>query len=107
MRRRDFIALAGGMAGICPLCPPAAASATPIVGVIGASLPGKVVRLPAIQRGLKDGGYVEGQNIAIDNRWGNGHYDQLSQIVTDLVRRQVAVIITTGGSALARIAKTA
>jgi putative ABC transport system substrate-binding protein len=106
MRRRDFIALAG-VAGICPLCPPAAASATPIVGVIGESSPGKVLRLPAIQRGLKDGGYVEGQNVAIDNRWGNGHYDQLSQIVTDLVRRQVAVIITTGGSALARIAKTA
>jgi putative tryptophan/tyrosine transport system substrate-binding protein len=107
MRRREFIAGLGSAAA-WPVVAGAQQPPVPIIGFLSSGSPGPFAQLlAAFHQGLKDGGYVEGQNVAIEYRWAEGHYDRLSTLAADLVRRQVAVLATTGGTVSARAAKAA
>src|SRR5262249_29898677 len=105
MKRRDFITLLGGVAG-WPLAAHAQQAAMPGLGVINAGSPDtQSDRMRAFRQGLKDAGYVEGENGTIEYRWGENQIDRIPALVTELIRRQVAVIVATGGSDPALAAK--
>ena len=96
MQRRAFITLLGGVAA-WPLSARAQSSALPVVGFIRDGSADASVRLAAaFRKGLKETGYVEGQNVMVEYHWLEGQYDRLPALVADLVRRQVAVIATPG-----------
>ena len=96
MRRREFIAGLGSAAA-WPLAARAQQPALPVIGLLGA--PGdaghRLFTVPFLQ-GLKETGYVEGQNVAIEYRWAENQYDRLPALAADLVRRRVAVIVASG-----------
>jgi putative tryptophan/tyrosine transport system substrate-binding protein len=97
MRRREFISLLGGAALACPFAARAQQPAMPVIGVLASRGPGdEPYLLAAFGQGLKDAGYVEGQNAAIEYRFAEGQYDRLSALAADLVRRQVIVIAALG-----------
>jgi putative ABC transport system substrate-binding protein len=104
IRRRDFITLLGGGAAGWPLAARAQQAAVPAVGFLnwGSSASNKRL-VAAFRQGLAEVGYIDGQNVTIEFRWADGDYGRLSAMATDLVQRQVAVIVATGtsGTALA------
>ena len=109
MRRRDVIALLGGAAaaGALPL-PLHAQQPMPVVGFLhGEAANTMAPHVAGYHRGLKAGGFVDGQNLTIEFRWAEGHVDRLPAMATDLVRRRVAAIFAAGGVQSAIAAKNA
>jgi putative ABC transport system substrate-binding protein len=108
MRQREIITFLGGAAASWPLTVGAQQSVLPVIGHLSAR--SRDIDIPftaAFHRGLNEVGYVDGQNVEIDFRWALGQYDQLAALATDLVRRKVAVIATSGGTPAALAAKAA
>jgi putative tryptophan/tyrosine transport system substrate-binding protein len=96
LRRREFITLIGGAAAAWPLAARAQQQVTPIVGYLSGISPEPEI-IATFLRGLGEIGFIDGQNVIIEYRFAEGQYARLSALATDLVRRQVAAIVTGGG----------
>jgi putative tryptophan/tyrosine transport system substrate-binding protein len=104
MRRRDFIK---GLAAVgCPFAA-LAQQRTPLVGFLnGQTAAGFTHLVAAFKQGLNETGFLEAQNVTIEYRWADQHFDRLPELAADLVRRQPAVLVGTGGAHIAVIAAT-
>src|SRR5438132_5056030 len=107
MRRRELMLLLGGAMTTAPGVR-AQQRAMPVIGYLGGASPGPFAPfVAAFRQGLRDAGYVEGQNLVIEYRWAEGRYDRLPALAADLVARNVDLIATSGGPGPARAAKNA
>jgi putative ABC transport system substrate-binding protein len=108
VRRREFITLLGGAAIARPHWARAQAPTLPVVGLMGGTSAVEAGQsVAAFRQGLKETGYIEGQNVAIEYRWAEGQYDRLPALAADLVNRPVAVLVSTGGDVGALASKRA
>ena len=108
MRRRELIKLLGGTAAAWPLAAHAQQAATPLIGVLSSRSPNESEALvAAFRQGLAEAGYAEGQNVHLAFRWAEGRYERLPELAAELVKSQVAVITSVGGSVSALAAKSA
>ncbi len=108
LKRRDFITLLGSAAAAWPFAGRAQQQTMPVVGFLHVAFPGPYAQqLAAFRQGLKQSGFVEGQNVAIEYRWANNENDRLPELAAELVRRRVDLIVAVGGPPSALAAKTA
>jgi putative ABC transport system substrate-binding protein len=106
MRRRELVLLlGGGLTAPRALC--AQQRAMPVIGFLGSGSLGPLLPVAAFLQGLRETGYVEGQNVAIEYRWAEDHYDRLAALAADLVGRKVDMIVAGGGFLSALAAKSA
>jgi putative ABC transport system substrate-binding protein len=107
MRRRALIAGIAATAAAWPLAARAQQKAMPVIGYLSPGRPGPSAFVTAFHQGLGETGYLEGQNVAIEYRWAEGHYDRLPALAADLVGRKVDLIVAAGGPPSALAAKGA